>query len=441
MRRRRRRGLVATAMAVGGALVLPGAVLAQEVGEVVLDSGDSAWLLVSAALVMLMTPAVGFFYGGLVRKKNVLSTIFYSFLILAIISIQWVVIGYSLAFGPDKGGVIGGLEWIGLSGVGIEPNPDYAATVPHQAFMAFQMFFAVITPALITGAFAERKRFKAFLIFTVLWATLVYDPVAHWVWGVGGWLRNLGAVDFAGGTVIHVTSGVAALVAALVLGKRLGLGQDEMEPHDSTMTVLGAALLWFGWFGFNAGSALTSGGLAATAFVTTNTAAAMAALTWMTISWINEGKPSAIGGSIGAVAGLVAITPAAGFVTPMGALFIGLGAGVFCYMAVIMKRRLGFDDALDVFACHGVGGIWGALATGLFATKAVNAAGVDGAFYGNPGQLGVQALAALCAAAFSAIVTFILLKVIDVLIGLRVPEEEETAGLDVTQHGEVAYQG
>ncbi|MBM4435831.1 MAG: ammonium transporter [Actinobacteria bacterium] len=435
---KRRLWVLGGLLAVG--LAWPSVAFAHAAGESKIDTGDTTWLLASAALVMLMTPAVGFFYGGLVRKKNVLSTIFYSFLILALISVQWVVIGYSLAFGPSHGGVIGGFDWIGLNQVGLDPNPDYAATVPHQAFMAFQMFFAVITPALITGAFAERKRFKAFLFFSLLWATLVYDPMAHWVWGVGGWLRVLGAVDFAGGTVVHITSGVAALVAALVLGKRLGLGQEAMEPHDSTMTVLGAALLWFGWFGFNAGSALTSGSLAAGAFVATNTAAAMAALTWMTVSWLNEGKPSAIGGAIGAVAGLVAVTPAAGFVSPMGALFIGLGAGVFCYLAVLLKRRLGFDDALDVFACHGVGGIWGALATGLFATKAVNPAGVDGLLYGNPGQLGVQALAALVAVAFSGVVTFILLKLIDVTIGLRVPEHEEMAGLDTTQHGEVAYQ-
>ncbi|MDE3076001.1 MAG: ammonium transporter [Chloroflexota bacterium] len=405
-----------------------------------MDAGDTAWLLASAALVMLMTPAVGFFYGGLVRKKNVLSTIFYSFLILALISIQWILWGYSLAFGPDHWHIIGGLEWAGLRGVGLTPNPDYAATVPHQAYMVFQMMFAVITPALITGAFAERKRFKSFLIFTLLWSTLVYDPIAHWVWGTGGWLHQMGALDFAGGTVVHISSGVSALVAALMLGKRIGLGDEAMEPHDATMTILGAALLWFGWFGFNAGSALTSGALATSAFVNTNTGAAMAALTWMTLSWIFDHRPSAIGGAAGAVAGLVAITPASGFVTPLGSVLIGLGAGAVCYGSVALKNRLGFDDALDVWAVHGMGGTWGAIATGLFATVAINAAGANGLFYGNPGQLGVQLVATLASWAYAAVMTFVLLKLIDWTMGLRVPEHEELAGLDVTQHGELAYQ-
>jgi Amt family ammonium transporter len=397
-------------------------------------------VLTSAALVMLMTPALGFFYGGLVRRKNVLSTIFYSFLTLALISVQWVLWGYSLAFGPDKGGIIGGLEWVGLNNVGLEPNADYAATVPHQAYMAFQMMFAVITPALITGAFAERKRFKAFVIFTLLWATFVYDPIAHWVWGTGGWLKAMGALDFAGGTVVHISSGVSALVAAVVLGKRIGLGEESIEPHDATMTILGASLLWFGWFGFNAGSALTSGGLATAAFVVTNTAAAMAALTWMTLSWLLQGRPSAIGGAAGAVAGLVAITPASGYVTPMASVLIGLGAGAFCYLAVQLKSKLGFDDALDVWGVHGIGGTWGALATGLFATIAVNEAGGNGLFYGNAAQFGTQLVAVLASWIYSAVVTFIILKLIDVTIGLRVPGHEEEAGLDMTQHGELAYQ-
>jgi Amt family ammonium transporter len=410
-----------------------------------INSGDTAWVLVSAALVMLMTPGLGFFYGGLVRKKNVLSTIFYSFLILALISVQWVLYGYSLAFGPDHGGIIGGLDWIGLNGVGLEPNPDYAPTIPHQAYMLFQMFFAVITPALITGAFAERKRFKSFLIFSLLWATLVYDPIAHWVWGTGGWLHQLGALDFAGGTVVHISSGVSALVAALVLGKRLGLGEEPMEPHDATMTILGAALLWFGWFGFNAGSALTSGGLAVSAFVNTNTAAGMAALTWMTLSWLREKSPSAIGGAAGAVAGLVAITPASGYVTPMAAIIIGFGAGAVCYFCAGLKSKFGFDDALDVWAVHGMGGTWGAIATGLFATVAINAlppagGGGNGLFYGNPAQFGIQIIAVLASWAYSAVMTFVLLKVVDATIGLRVPEHEELAGLDMTQHGELAYQ-
>jgi ammonium transporter, Amt family len=405
-----------------------------------ISGGDTAWVLVSAALVMLMTPGLAFFYGGLVRPKNVLSTIMHSFFILALISVQWVLWGYSLAFGPDIGGVIGGLDWIGLNGVGAEPNPDYAKTIPHLAFMAFQMMFAIITPALITGAFAERKRFKAFVLFALLWATLVYDPLAHWVWGAGGWLKSLGALDFAGGTVVHISSGVSALVAALVLGHRVGLGQEKMEPHDLTMTVLGGALLWFGWFGFNAGSALAADGLAATAFVTTNTAAAMGALTWMTVSWAHKGHPSVLGAVAGAVAGLVAITPAAGFVTPSAAILIGLGAGVFCYGAVQLREKLRVDDALDVWAVHGIGGTWGALATGLFASTAVNAAGADGLFYGNPTQFVNQVIAVGAAWIYCGAMTWIILKVIDVVIGLRVPEQEEVLGLDLSQHNEPAYQ-
>ncbi len=405
-----------------------------------INGADTAWVLTSAALVMLMTPALGLFYGGLVRQKNALSTIMHSFFILALISVQWVLWGYSLAFGPDKGGIIGGLEWLGLNGVGAEPNPTYAATIPHQAFMVYQMMFAVITPALISGAFAERKRFKSFAIFSLLWATLVYDPVAHWVWADGGWLRSLGALDFAGGTVVHISSGVSALVCAVVLGQRLGYGKEPMEPHNVTMTVLGTGLLWFGWFGFNAGSALGAGALAANAFVTTNTAAAMAALTWMTASWIRHERPSVLGATAGAVAGLVGITPAAGFVTPTAALLIGFLAGLGCFLVVefVVRRRV--DDALDVFGVHGVGGMIGALATGVFATRLVNPAGADGLLFGNPGQLAVQALAVAAVAAYAAVVTWGLLKLIDVVIGLRVSPEEEQRGLDTTQHGEAAYQ-
>jgi len=405
-----------------------------------INAGDTAWLLMSAALVMLMTPALGFFYGGLVRRKNVLATIMHSFFILALISVQWVLWGYSLAFGPDHGGLIGGFDWLALKGVGQAPNADYAATVPALAFMIFQMMFAVITPALITGAFAERKRFKAFVIFTLLWATLVYDPVAHWVWGTGGWLRMLGTLDFAGGTVVHITSGVSALVAALVLGKRYGYGRDALEPHDATMTVLGASLLWFGWFGFNAGSALTSGGLAANAFVVTNTAAAMGALTWMTVSWLHKGAPSVLGAAAGAVAGLVAITPASGYVDASASIVIGLGAGIFCYVGIQLTKRLRVDDALDVFGVHGIGGIWGALATGIFATVAVNSGAVDGAAFGNFAQLGIQAIAVLASVTYSAVMTFVILKVINVFVGLRVPENEEVLGLDASQHREAAYQ-
>ena len=403
-----------------------------------ISAGDTAWLLLSAALVMLMTPALGFFYGGLVRRKNVLATIMHSFFILCLISVQWVLWGYTLAFGPDKGGIIGGLDWLTLRGVGQEPGP-YAATVPHQAFMVFQMMFAVITPALITGAFAERKRFKAFVVFTLLWATFVYDPVAHWVWG-GGWLGQLGALDFAGGTVVHITSGVSALVAALVLGRRVGYGREALEPHDATMTVLGASLLWFGWFGFNAGSAITAGGLAANAFVVTNTAAAMAALTWMTVSWLHKGAPSVLGAAAGAVAGLVAITPASGYVDVSAAILIGLGAGVFCYTAIQLTKRLRVDDALDVFGVHGVGGAWGAIATGIFATVAINSGAKDGLLAGNPGQLGIQAIAVGASILYSAVMTFVILKVIDVFVGLRVPESEEVLGLDASQHREAAYQ-
>ncbi|HEY8786983.1 MAG TPA: ammonium transporter [Candidatus Limnocylindria bacterium] len=403
-----------------------------------ISAGDTAWLLMSAALVMLMTPALGFFYGGLVRRKNVLATIMHSFFILCLISVQWVLWGYTLAFGPDKGGIIGGLDWLTLKGVGQEPGP-YAATVPHQAFMVFQMMFAVITPALITGAFAERKRFKAFVIFTLLWATFVYDPIAHWVWG-GGWLGQLGALDFAGGTVVHITSGVSALVAALVLGRRVGYGREALEPHDATMTVLGASLLWFGWFGFNAGSAITAGGLAANAFVVTNTAAAMAALTWMTVSWLHKGAPSVLGAAAGAVAGLVAITPASGYVDVSSSILIGLGAGIFCYTAIQLTRRLRVDDALDVFGVHGVGGAWGAIATGIFATVAVNGAAKDGLLAGNPGQLGIQAIAVGASIIYSAVMTFVILKLIDVFVGLRVPESEEVLGLDASQHREAAYQ-
>jgi Amt family ammonium transporter len=404
-----------------------------------INSGDTAWLLASASLVMLMTPALGFFYGGLVRKKNVLATIMHSFFILCLISVQWVLWGYTLAFGPDIGGIIGGFDWLALRGVGMEPNPDYAATVPHQAFMVFQMMFAVITPALITGAFAERKRFKAFVVFTLLWATLVYDPVAHWVWGVGGWLRMLGALDFAGGTVVHITSGVSALVAALVLGRRRGLGSEALEPHDATMTVLGASLLWFGWFGFNAGSALTSGGLAASAFVVTNTAAAMAALTWMTVSWLHKGAPSVLGASAGAVAGLVAITPASGYVDVSAAIVIGLGAGTICYLAIQLTKRLRVDDALDVFGVHGVGGAWGAVATGLFASSAVNSAAANGLVNGNPAQLGIQLVAVSVVVAYAGVMTFVILKVINLFVALRVPEQDEVLGLDASQHREAAY--
>lgn len=405
-----------------------------------IDTGDTAWLLVSTALVLAMTaPGLALFYGGMVRSKNSLGTIMQSFIILCLISIQWVLWGYSLAFGPDKGHIIGGLEWLGLNGVGLEPNADYGATVPHQAFMIFQMMFAVITPALITGAFAERMKFSSFLVFTLLWATFIYDPLAHWVWAVGGWVRNLGALDFAGGTVVHISSGISALACAIVLRQRLGYGREHMSPHNLPMTVLGASLLWFGWFGFNAGSAVASGALATSAFVVTNTATASAALAWMIAEWMYRGKPTVLGAASGAVAGLVAITPASGFVGPMSSIVIGLGAGVFCYLAVLWKSKFGYDDALDVVGIHGVGGIWGALATGLFASKAINAAGADGLFYGNPAQFGIQAMAVLISVVFAFTGTFIILKLVDGVMGLRVSEEEERMGLDLSQHDERAY--
>jgi Amt family ammonium transporter len=405
-----------------------------------IDSGDTAWVLTSAALVLLMTaPGLALFYGGMVRQKNALGTLMQSFIVLALISVQWVLWGYSLAFGPDKGGIIGGLEWVGLRSVGQAPNPEYAATIPHQAFMLFQMMFAVITPALITGAFAERKRFSTFLVFILAWATLVYDPLAHWVWGVGGWLRDHGALDFAGGTVVHISSGVSALAAALIIGRRRGYGHQPMPPHNLPMTVMGASLLWFGWFGFNAGSALAANGLAAHAFTTTNTATAAAALAWMFTEWSSRGKPTVLGAASGAVAGLVAVTPAAGFVTPMAALLIGAVAGVLCYSACNFKSKLGYDDSLDVVGVHGVGGTWGALATGLFATKLVNEAGGDGLFYGNPKQLWTQFLAVLVTWVLAFVMTTVILKVLGALLGLRVSDEEELVGLDLSQHSETAY--
>ena len=405
-----------------------------------IDTGDTAWVLVSTALVLLMTaPGLALFYGGMVRTKNALSTIMQCFIILCLISIQWVLWGYSLAFGPDKGGVIGGLEWFALNGVGTEPFPDYSATIPHQAFMLFQMMFAVITPALICGAFAERIKFSSFLVFVVLWATFIYDPLAHWVWGVGGWVRNLGALDFAGGTVVHISSGVAGLACAIVLRKRVGLGKEGMHPHNLPMTLMGASLLWFGWFGFNAGSALGAGGLAASTFLTTNTATAAAALTWVVAEWLYRGKPSALGAASGAVAGLVAITPASGFVGPISSIWIGMGAGALCYLMVMLKPVFGYDDALDAVGVHGVGGTWGALATGLFASKAINSAGADGLFFGNPALLGIQALAVVITIVFVFIGSLILLKIVDGVLGLRVSEEDERLGLDLSQHDEKAY--
>jgi len=404
-----------------------------------MNTGDTAFVLVSSALVMLMTPGLALFYGGMVRGKNVLGTIMQSYIILALITLEWVLWGYSLSFGPDHGGLIGGLDWFGLRGVGMEPHETYGPTVPHLAFMVFQCMFAVITPALITGAFAERMRFNSFLLFTLLWATFVYNPLAHWVWGSGGWMSKMGAMDFAGGTVVHISSGVSALAAALVVGRRLGYGSTAYIPHNLPMTITGAALLWFGWFGFNAGSALAANGLAASAFVVTHIASAVAALSWLLVEWVHRGKPTTLGAASGAVAGLVAITPGSGFVGPASAIFIGGLAGVICYGGVMLKGKLGYDDSLDVVGIHGFGGTWGALATGLFASKAVNSAGSDGLFFGNPGQLGVQFVSVLATIVFAFGMTLILLKVVDWITGIRVTDEDEEKGMDISMHDEKGY--
>ena len=405
------------------------------------DKGDTAWMLTSAALVLMMTiPGLFLFYGGLVRRKNVLGTIMHSFIIVALISVQWVLWGYSLSFGPDIGGVIGNLDWFGLRGIGPEPNPDYAATIPQTAFMIYQMMFAVITPALITGAFAERVKFSAFLVFVLLWATFVYDPLAHWVWGVKGWLKELGALDFAGGTVVHISSGASALVAAYMFGRRIGYPQEAMPPHNLPFSIIGAGMLWVGWFGFNAGSALAADGLAASAFVATHVATAAAALSWLTMDWIFREKPTVLGAASGAVAGLVAITPASGFVGPVSALWIGIGGGILCSIACSLKPRLGYDDALDVVGVHGIGGTWGALATGLFASKAINPAGNNGLFFGNPGQLWIQVVSVIATLVLAIVGTFIILSIVKAIMGLRVSQDEERMGLDLSQHNERAYE-
>ncbi len=406
------------------------------------NGADTAWLLVSSALVMLMTPGLALFYGGMVRRKNVLSTMMMSFAILALESILWVLYGYSLSFGPDKGGFIGGLDWVGLNNVGQAPSDVYATTVPHLAYMIFQAMFAIITVALWTGAVVERMKFSAVLVFSYLWLTFVYAPVAHWVWGSGGWLAKLGALDFAGGTVVHINAGASTLALAWLLGPRKGYREKEpMEPNNIPLVALGAGLLWFGWFGFNAGSALTSGGLAASAFVATNTAAASAAFTWMMLSWFHR-RPSLLGAATGAVVGLVAITPAAGFVSPLMGIPIGVGGAVACYYAMVFRaRKMGIDESLDVSACHGVGGTWGAIATDIFCSTAVNSAGADGLLFGNPVQLVRQVLAVAVVWAFAFGATLALAKLVDVTMGLRVTPTEETVGLDISQHGERAYGG
>jgi len=407
-----------------------------------INTGDTAWLLISSALVMLMTPGLALFYGGMVRRKNILSTIMMSFVFLGPIALLWVLYGYSLSFAPNNLGIIGGLDFVGLRGVGQEPSSVYATTVPHLAFMMFQAMFAVIAVALITGAVVERMKFSALIVFAILWFTFVYCPVAHWVWGSGGWLAKLGVLDFAGGIVVHISAGVSALALATLVGPRRGFrAREPMEPNNIPVVVLGAGLLWFGWFGFNAGSALTSGGLAASAFAATNISAAAAASTWMLLSWIYR-RPTVLGMATGAIVGLAAITPAAGFVTPLAGIPIGVGAAVVGYYSMLFRsKKMGVDESLDVWACHGMGGTWGVLATGLFASVAVNPAGADGLIFGNAMQLAKQLLAVVVVSAFAFGVTWVLGKIVDATLGLRVNATEETVGLDISQHGERAYGG
>ena len=423
--------------ALVASLAAPPAAAAADGSE--LNSGDTAWLLMATALVMIMLPGLALFYGGLVRRKNVLSTIMQSFFGLALVSVVWVLVGFSIAFGPDVAGLglIGGVDFVGFANVGPAPSAVYGTTVPFVLFAGFQLMFAAITPALITGAYAERKRFGAFVLFTVLWSVLVYSPLAHWVWSTDGWLFKLGALDFAGGTVVHISSGVSALVVAMLIGRRVVNGEG-MEPHDVPMTVLGAGLLWFGWFGFNAGSALAANGLAANALVVTNTAAGAATVTWVLASYLHRRKVSVLGAACGAVAGLVAVTPASGFVTAGGALAIGLIAGGLCYSATLLRVYLKIDDALDVFAVHGVGGMLGAVATGVFATTAVNA--YPGLIEGNPGQLVPQLIAVGATVGYAVVSTFAIVKVVDLILGIRVPTHQEEVGLDLAVHGEAAYQ-
>jgi len=414
--------------------------LGRDGGTRMINSGDTAWMLAATALVMIMLPGLALFYGGLVRRKNVLSTIMHSFFGLALVSVVWVLVGFSLAFGPDVNGwgLIGNLDYVGFFRVGLTPSAVYGTTIPFVLFAAFQLMFAAITPALITGAFAERKRFASFVLFTILWSVLVYSPIAHWVWATDGWLFKLGALDFAGGTVVHASSGLSALIVAILIGRRVVNG-DRMEPHDVPMTVLGAGLLWFGWFGFNAGSALTAGGLAASAFIVTNTAAAAATITWVGASYIHKRKVSVVGAACGAVAGLVAITPASGFVTAGGAILIGLIAGGLCYSATLLRERVRVDDALDVFAVHGVGGVFGAIATGVLATSAVQAS-YKGLIDGNPGQVVTQLIAVGATIAYAVLATFVIVKFVDAILGIRISARDEELGMDLAVHGEAAYQ-
>jgi Amt family ammonium transporter len=420
-------------------LVTPITAFAETASVAAISGADTAWVLISAALVLAMTlPGLALFYGGLVRSKNVLGTIMHSFVILCLVSLFWVLLGYSLAFGPDVKGVIGSLAWAGLSGVGLSPHAVYGPTIPHQAFMVFQLMFAAITPALITGAFAERMKFGALVLFALLWSLLIYCPIAHWIWG-GGWLAGLGALDFAGGAVVHISSGISALVCALVLGARQGYGTDYMAPHNLPMVLLGTGLLWVGWFGFNAGSALGANETAVVAFVATHTAAVTAALSWMAVEWWHRGTPTVLGIASGAVAGLAMVTPGAGFVSPFSALFMGMAAGALSYVAIMKKGGFGYDDSLDVVGIHGVAGVGGILLTGLLASKTVNSGGADGLLQGNGAFFGVQALTAVVVGVFSAAGTWVILKAVDRVVGLRVLPEEERMGLDLSQHNERAY--
>ena len=403
-----------------------------------IDSGDTAWVLTSSALVFVMVPGLAFFYAGLVRSKNALGTLMQSFIAIAIVGLTWVLWGYSLAFGPDIGGFIGNLQWFGLAGVSATEAGPYAATIPHQAFMVFQAKFAIITPALIAGAFAERIKFSTFVVFIVAWSTIVYAPLAHWMWGIGGWLGEAGALDFAGGAVVHISSGAAALAAAIIFGRRLGFGKIDISPHNVPFVVLGASLLWFGWFGFNAGSDLSSIGKATSAFVVTHISASTAAVVWVALDWIINRRPSVVGAATGAVAGLATITPASGFVGPMPALLIGLGAGALCYTAVWIKTRVRLDDSLDVWAIHGVGGIWGMLALGIFIGVGFLSIGeLTDLSRGEQIVRQLMAIGATLGWAFFG--TLAILFVLKWTMGLRVDEAEEEEGLDISQHGEEAY--
>ncbi len=408
-------------------------------GGSAISGADTGWVLVSSVLVMSMTlPGLALFYGGLVRSKNVLGTIMQSFAILCLVSLLWMLAGYSLAFGPDVKGMVGGLEYLGLMGVGLTPHTANAPTIPHQAFMVFQMMFAAITPALITGAFAERMKFAALLLFAGLWSLFVYAPVAHWLWG-GGWLAGLGALDFAGGAVVHTSSGISALVCVLVLGARHGYGVDYLAPHNMPMVLLGTGLLWVGWFGFNAGSALGPNEVAVAAFVATHTAAIAGSLSWMAIEWAHRGAPTVLGIASGAIAGLAMVTPGAGYVGPFGALAMGLVAGGLSYVVIIKKGKFGYDDSLDVVGIHGVAGVGGMVLTGLLASKAVNQAGADGLLAGNLAFFGAQLVAVVAVALYSAVMTYGLLRLVERCAGLRVTREEERIGLDISQHNERAY--